>query len=694
MEVKLKLEGLHCANCARKIELQVQALQMVEKATLNFATVTLMVTVSSTATKELTIQEIKKIVAALEPHVVVNEIGQKPTMSQLPKPMLQKFLTICYQNIYLLVGTLVLLVAIITNMIGLYIVSYLLIGFDVIKISFQNMRRGVWFDEHFLMMIATLGAFAIGEVTEAVAVMLFYKIGESFQRYAVDKSRETITSLLSLQVEEVTVIRNQEKVVLKPEEVVIGDIMMIKAGERLALDGEVIDGSGFVDTSAVTGESVQRRVDVGQKVLSGFVNQTTILYVVVQSRYEDSTICKMLELTELAASRKAKTEQFMTKFAAIYTPIVVGIALLIAITPSIMTFEFMPSYVYRALLFLVISCPCAIVLSIPLTIFAGLGGAAKKGILIKGGNYLEALSTVETIVLDKTGTITKGNFKVTDYQVLSLEDSIFKYLIKAIETYSTHPIATSILQSFTEDVSSAVVKGYEEIVGFGVRGIVDGKIVLFGNSKLMEAHNVTYQKIETAKTVLYLSVDYQYSGYVIISDEIKETSAEAIALFKAQGVKQVVMLTGDQHGIAHEVGEAVNVDVVYSELLPQDKVSHLEALLKTKKGHVLAVGDGLNDAPLLARADIGVAMGGIGSDASLEAADVIIMNDNLMGVAQSLRKAKEIRLLLFQNISFALAVKLIVMLLGVCGFASMWAAVFADVGVTLLVVLNSIRGLK
>ncbi len=572
--------------------------------------------------------------------------------------------------------------------------SYVLIGYEVLLTAIKNIMQKEMFDENFLMMIATVGAFAIGEYAEGVAVMLFYEVGEMFQSYAVNYSRRSIAALLDIKAPFANVLKGKKVEVLAPELVNVDDVILIKPGERVPLDGVIIEGNGFVDTKALTGESVPRELSEGESILSGYLNQNALLKVRVLKRYEDSTVSKILELVEHASSRKAKSEKFMTKIARYYTPIVVVVASLLAVLPTLFNPASASTWVYRALVFLVVSCPCAIVVSVPLSFFAGLGGASKLGVLIKGGNYLEALAKVQTVVLDKTGTLTKGVFKMTKIHALHLTPDEFLSYAAYAESQSHHPIATSILEAYQQDIVLEHLNDYEEIAGHGIKAVVNGHDVLIGNEKLMARYHISSMAVQSVGTVLHLSVDGRYEGYMIISDELKSSSQQAIKELKALGVSKVVMLTGDRDEVAQAVGQEVGVDMIHSELLPQDKVMHVENLLSDNNSNVLFVGDGLNDAPVLARADIGVAMGGIGSDAAIEAADVVIMNDDLLGLVAGIKKAKQTRHILWQNIIFAFGIKILVMSLGALGMASMWAAVFADVGVTLIAVLNSIRILQ
>jgi Cd2+/Zn2+-exporting ATPase len=580
----------------------------------------------------------------------------------------------------------------------LYLISYVLVGGEVVLRALKNISRGQVFDENFLMGIATIGAFAIGEFPEGVAVMLFYQIGEIFQDIAVNRSRKSITALMDIRPDFANLKAGDELKRVSPEEVAIGDIIVVKPGERVPLDGKIIEGSSMIDTSALTGESVPREVGTGDSVLGGVINKNGLLTIEVEKEFGDSTVAKILDLVQNASSKKAPTENFITKFARYYTPVVVFAALALAVIPPLVipgaTFS---EWLYRALSFLVVSCPCALVVSIPLGFFGGIGGASKNGILVKGGNYLEALNNVEIVVFDKTGTLTKGVFKVTE---INPENNISKDELIAFaayaESFSNHPIATSILKAYDKEIIKDVVGNYEEVSGHGVKVLVEGREVLAGNEKLMNKENIDFNHIETTGTVVHIAVDKEYAGYIVISDEIKEDSANAIKALRAIGVKKIVMLTGDNKTVGTKVASQLGLDEVYAELLPDQKVEKLEALEKEKspKGKLVFVGDGINDAPVLARADIGIAMGGVGSDAAIEAADVVIMTDEPSKIAAAIKIARKTRAIVMQNIVLALSIKGIILILVALGLGTMWEAVFGDVGVALLAVLNAMRAMK
>ena len=578
-----------------------------------------------------------------------------------------------------------------------YLGIYLIAGGDVVLKALKNILRGKVFDENFLMSIATIGAFIIGEYPEGVAVMLFYQVGELFQSYAVDKSRKSIAGLMDIRPDYANVQRNGKLEKVDPEEVAIGDIIVVKAGEKVPLDGKIIDGASMVDTSALTGESVPREISQGNDILSGFINLNGVLTIKVTKEYGESTVAKILDLVENASSEKATTENFITKFAKYYTPIVVVVAALIAVIPPLIvdgaTFS---DWVYRALVFLVISCPCALVISVPLSFFGGIGGASKMGVLVKGGNYLQALADTEIIVFDKTGTLTKGTFNVTDIQPNGMSRDELLEITAYAESYSNHPISMSLKQAYGRPIDNARLADAEEISGHGVKALFDGRSVMAGNAKLMQRENIPYNRGEIVGTVVHVAVNGAYAGFITISDEIKDDSKQAIRDLKANKIRKTVMLTGDSKAAGIKVANQLGLDAAYTELLPGDKVDKLEELLREKsaKGTLAFVGDGINDAPVLARADVGIAMGGLGSDAAIEAADVVIMTDEPSKIATVVKISRKTLRIVKQNITFALTVKFAVLILGAFGIASMWSAVFADVGVSVLAILNAIRMLN
>lgn len=580
---------------------------------------------------------------------------------------------------------------------GVYLTGYIIVGGDVLQRAVKNILRGQVFDENFLMSIATIGAFIIGEYPEGVGVMLFYQVGELFQGYAVNKSRKSITGLMDIRPDYANVKRGEELVKVDPDEVRIGDIMVIRAGEKVPLDGRVLEGSSMLDTSALTGESVPREVSAGNDILSGCINMNGLLTVEVTKEYGESTVSKILDLVENATTKKAKTENFITRFARYYTPAVVVLAALISVLPPlVIPGAVFSDWVYRGLTFLVISCPCALVISIPLGFFGGIGGASKKGILVKGSNYLEALTKTEIVVFDKTGTLTKGVFNVQEIHGEGMEPEELLEIAAYTENYSNHPISMSLKRAYGRPIDGARVSQVEEISGHGVRAVVDGKTVLAGNPKLMDKMGITYTKMEPVGTVVHVAVNNVYAGYIVISDEIKEDAPEAIKALKQINIHKTVMLTGDAKSAGEKVAKSLGLSQVYTELLPGDKVDKLEELLEEKSaiGKLAFVGDGINDAPVLARADIGIAMGGLGSDAAIEAADIVIMTDEPSKISTAIKIAKRTIGIVNQNIVFSLAIKFAVLILAAWGLAPMWGGVIADVGVTVLAVLNASRALN
>lgn len=579
----------------------------------------------------------------------------------------------------------------------LFVLSYVIVGWDIVRNALVNIVRGKVFDENFLMTVATIGAFLIGAYPEAVIVMLFYQIGELFQSYAVDKSRKSIASLMNIRPDYANLKKGDDLVKVDPDEVQVGDIIVIKAGEKIPLDGVVISGSSMVDTSALTGESLPREVSAGDEILSGCININGVITAKVTKEYEESTVSKILDLVENASSKKSQSERFITRFARYYTPIVVIIAAFLAIVPPLLIRDAsFNDWIYRALSFLVVSCPCALVLSIPLSFFGGIGGASRKGILVKGSNYLEALAQTEIMVFDKTGTLTKGVFKVQEIQPEGISKEELLELAAHAESYSNHPISTSLKQAYGKEIDNSRISDVEEIPGHGVKATVDGKIVLAGNEKLMKKMDIAYYTGEMDGTVVHVAVDNEYAGYITIADEIKEDSPKAIKDLRSANIKQMVMLTGDSASAASKVAQELGLNRVYAELLPEGKVEKLEELFsyKSPKGKLAFVGDGINDAPVLARADIGIAMGGLGSDAAIEAADIVIMTDEPSKIATAMKISKKTLKIAYQNIIFAIGVKVAVLILSALGITSMWAAIFADVGVTIIAILNSFRALN
>ena len=580
----------------------------------------------------------------------------------------------------------------------LHFVLYLLIGYDVVWKALRNIRRGQVFDENFLMMIATFGAFGVQDYMEAVAVMLFYQIGELFQSYAVGKSRQSITDMMDICPEYANVEENGELVEVDPDDVEVGSVIVVKPGERIPLDGVVIEGESMIDTAALTGESVPRRVCPGEEIISGCINGSSTIKVQVTKLFEDSTVTKILELVENASSKKARIENFITRFAKYYTPVVTILALILAVVPPLLFGQNWGEWVKRACTFLVISCPCALVISVPLGFFGGIGAASKKGIMVKGSNYLEAVSKIHTIVFDKTGTLTKGEFKVSKVTGVQCNEEKLLELAAYAECYSNHPIANSILEEFQKkhSIVRERVSLEEEIAGHGIRATMDGKELLAGNGKLMKQKKITYTEVESFGTVVYVAYDGLFMGSIVISDEIKDGVKKAISDMKQQGIKKCVMLSGDRKETAQAVATELGIDEVHANLLPADKVEKVEELLEQLGGKekLAFVGDGINDAPVLTRADVGIAMGSLGQDAAIEAADVVLMDDDIGKISSLIGISRKTIHIVKQNIVFALGVKLVVLLLGALGLANMWAAVFADVGVSVIAILNSMRTLN
>lgn len=578
----------------------------------------------------------------------------------------------------------------------LFVISYIVIGYDIVLKAIRNISRGKVFDENFLMTVATIGAICIGNLAEAVSVMLFYQVGELFQSYAVDKSRKSISDLMDIRPDYANVIRNDKHEKVDPSDVNIEEIILIKPGEKVPLDGIVVEGSSSLNTLALTGEAVPRNVKVGDEVLSGCINNSGILKVKVTKEFGESTVSKILDLVENASSRKSSSENFISKFAKYYTPIVVIIALFLAVIPPLILKDSFNTWIYRALSFLVVSCPCALVVSIPLSFFGGIGASSRIGVLVKGSNYLEALSKTEIIVCDKTGTLTEGEFKVQNINAIGISDEeLLKYASYA-ENFSNHPISISIKNEYSKKIDAKKVTETKEIPGKGVYAKVENKDVLVGNEKLLNQYKIKHEVVNELGTIIYVAIDNEFKGTITISDKIKEDSYKAIKLFRENNVKKIVMLTGDKDSISKEVSNELNLDEYHSELLPQDKVKIVEELMKEKSesGKLLFVGDGINDAPVLALSDIGVSMGGLGSDAAIEASDVVIMTDEPSKIAESISISRKTMRIVKQNIIFAITVKISVLLLSALGIATMWSAVFADVGVSVIAILNAFRILK
>ena len=611
------------------------------------------------------------------------------------KKMKEKLYIIICSSILLIIAVILKNVNNIVSII-LFGVSYLVIGYDILLKAIKNIKRGRIFDENFLMAFATIGAICINELAEAVTVMLFYQIGELFQDYAVNKSRKSIIELMDIRPDYANVIREDKHIKINPTLVKVGEIILVKPGEKIPLDGIVVEGTSMLNTLVLTGESVPRRVSVNDEVLSGCINNDGILKIKVTKNFNNSTVSKILDLVENASSRKSNSENFISKFAKYYTPIVVIIAVILAIFPPLILNQSFSIWIYRALSFLVVSCPCALVVSIPLSFFAGLGSSSQIGVLVKGSNYLEALSNVNVIVCDKTGTLTEGVFEVQEISPVDIsKDELLMYATYA-ESFSNHPISLSLKNSYDKKINTKKITDTKEISGKGVYAKIEGKDILVGNEKLMNEYKIKFKKSNFIGTIIYVAIDNKYSGYIGISDKIKDDSYKAIKLFKINNINKIIMLTGDKDEISKNVYNELKLDGYYSELLPQDKVKIVEDLTKEKSNEdkLLFIGDGINDAPVLALSDIGVAMGGIGSDAAIEAADVVIMTDEISKIADAIDISKKTMKIVKENILFAISVKIIVLILSMLGIVTMWSAVFSDVGVSVLAILNALRILK
>ncbi|KLO23219.1 ATPase [Marinitoga sp. 1197] len=694
MEKKeLILEGLDCASCAAKIEENVKKIKDVDGVTVNFITKTLTVEVKD----ENKIEEIKKLVKKIEPEVEVikkenNQHDHSHNHSHNGE-FNRKLETIRLFSALGIFITALIIKEPFYLKVALYIAAYLISGGKVLIRSFKNIMRGNVFDENFLMSVATLGAIAIGEYPEAVGVMVFFEIGELLQDLAVDNSKRSIKALLDIRPDYANLLKNGQEVRVSPQDVKKGDLIIVKPGERIPLDGVIVKGNSMADTSALTGESVPRSIKENDEVMSGFINLNGLITIKVEKEYDESTISKILDMVENAAAKKAKTEKLITKFAKYYTPVVVFLAIALATLPPLLTGAPFNEWIYRALIFLVISCPCGLVVSIPLGYFAGVGGLSKHGVLVKGGNYLEVLKNLNTIIFDKTGTLTEGVFEVVEIKTFNgiNEDEMLEIAAYA-EEHSNHPIAESIKKKYGKDFNKDLIENYEEISGYGINAKIKGKRVLVGNKKLMDKFNIKVPDINFNGTIVFVAVDDVFAGYIGISDRIKQGVPETIKKLKKLGVKKTVMLTGDSERVAKEVAKETGIDEYYAELLPGDKVKFFE---KYKKGISTAfVGDGINDAPVLTRADVGIAMGGLGSDAAIEAADVVIMDDDISKLIDSIEISRKTLRITWENIIIVLGVKVFFLILGALGLTDMWGAVFADVGVTLIAIFNSLRILK
>ena len=700
------LKGLDCPNCSAKIEKEVGELDGVTSSTVNLMNQTLTVQAGTSVAASL-LDTVTTIVHSHEPDV---EVSEKQLEATAPVKKDEKAAVYNDEDkkrtIRLAVGAVVYAIGMALTVfaklptlaeLAFLIVAYVILGWDVVWQAVKNITRGQVFDEHFLMSVSTIGAFAIGEYPEAVAVMLFYQVGEFFQSLAVKRSRKSISDLMDIRPDSATVKRNGVLQVVSPESVAVGEIIVVKPGEKIPLDGIVVDGESMLDTKALTGESVPRSIRKGDEALSGCINQSGLLTLKVTKSFGESTVSKITDLVENASARKTPTENFITTFARYYTPVVVGMAAVLAIIPPLVLGGGWSEWLRRGFVFLIVSCPCALVISIPLTFFGGIGAASKRGVLVKGSNYLEALNKVSVVVFDKTGTLTKGVFEVANiipaagYQ----KEQVLEYAAQA-ESYSNHPIAKSILATYGKPIDQKQFSGFEEISGHGISVMVQGKKVLAGNSKLMESEKIAYAACDAAGTKFYVAADGSYVGCILIADEVKPDSKCAIAELKKIGVEKTVMLTGDDERIGKSVADELGLDAYYAQLLPDQKVEKLEMLDKQKRqGSKLAfVGDGINDAPVLARADVGIAMGGLGSDAAIEAADVVLMTDEPSKLVEAIDVAKATKRIVMQNIVIALGIKSVFLVLGALGMAGMWEAVFGDVGVTIIAVLNAMRILK
>ncbi len=692
--LKLYVKNLDCANCANKIEAYVRKMDNIRDASMNFSQGVLFVELQDASRSEDTIKAIMAVIPTLEDGVTVEL--EKTTEEEKPSRMFS-----FQENARLYLGILLFAAAVVLEAqswsVWLFLAAYVMAGGKVVYIALRNILKGEVFDENFLMSVATTGALAIGSYEEAVAVMIFYEIGEMFQSYAVNRSRKSISSLMNIRADYANLWKDGKEIRVSPEAVGLHDLIVIKPGERVPLDGVIVEGTSSLDTSALTGESLPRDVGVQDEVLAGVVNLSGVLKVEVSKAYGESTVSRILELVENASSKKAPMEKFITRFAKVYTPTVVFLAIALVVLPML----FIPDavfadWLYRALTFLVVSCPCALVISVPLVMFAGIGAASKSGILIKGGNYLEALKDIDTVVFDKTGTLTKGVFTVTQIHAIQRSADELLEMAAYAENYSTHPIALSIRKAYAKTIDTERLSRYEEVAGNGIHVQLDQHELLVGNYKLMQANGITYEENDALGTIVHIAVDGTYEGYIVIDDEIKETSKEAIASLKSSGVKKCVMLSGDRYKVGEHVASVLGLDEVHMQLLPADKVEKVEELLQQESEHgkLAFVGDGINDAPVLARADIGVAMGGIGSDAAIEAADVVLMKDDPSALSTAIRIAGKTMQILWQNIVFSLGIKVVILILTAFGMANMWMGVFADVGVTLIAILNSMRALK
>jgi Zn2+/Cd2+-exporting ATPase len=694
---KYKLKNVDCAVCASKVEDALRSLDEVKNVSVDPVNSIINIDYGNLQKIQETVKKVEKAAEVEEYSADKKKISHFPKFFEVRNEIIKIFLTVAL----LLAG--VIFIDALRNTpfsIGEYavfIAAYLISGWRVLSKALRNMIHGRIMDENFLMMIATLGAIAIRELPEAVAVMLFYEVGEFIQNLAVNKSRRSIKSLLEIRPDYANLRTKEGLEKISPDKVAVGETVIVKAGEKIPLDGKVIEGSSFVDTFALTGEPVPKSIKTGENVLAGMINKTGLLAVKTTKLFEDSSISKIMELVENAGRRKARTERFITTFARYYTPVVVVIAILIASIPPIFFGELFSEWLYRALVILVISCPCALVISIPLSYFGGIGGASKKGILVKGTNFLDALLNVKTIVFDKTGTLTHGVFKVTDIVTKNnfSREEILKYAAQA-ESQSNHPIAKSIIEAYGKEVNLSLVNEYNEITGRGIKAKVENRNIIIGNDKFLHEENIYHEECFDEGTVIHLAIDNKYAGYIIISDIIKEDSIEAVAQLKKMGIEDIIMFTGDNSNSAKLFADKLNINKFFAGMLPQDKVAQLENIISEKEGKskVAFVGDGINDAPVIARADVGFAMGGLGSDAAVESADIVLMEDLPSKIPASISVAKKTRNIVWQNIAFAMGIKAFFIVMGGLGLASMWEAVFADMGVAIIAILNAARMLR
>jgi Cd2+/Zn2+-exporting ATPase len=688
---KVKLQNLDCANCAGKIEKRLNELDELNNVKLNFSTSTL--SFEQTVEENL-LEKIEKEIQKIEREVVIEKDNIKQQQRSFWQLLDKKLLGI---TIVSLVLTYISYNYIQneTLQLAVYLLAYFLVGWDVLYKAVKNLTNGKLFDEHFLMGIATIGAFALGEYIEGIAVMIFYQVGEMFQAVAVNNSRDSINSLLDIKPEFANVKDGEEIVQKAPEEVIIGDIILVKVGEKVPVDGVLLSNNNSFDTSAITGEFKPKNIKEEQEVLSGFINTSKACYIKVTSLYKDSTVAKIIELIENASSKKAKAEKFITKFATIYTPIVVVLAALLAILPPLLIEDAQfADWVERALIFLVISCPCALVVSIPLSFFSAIGAVSKRGVLVKGANYIEKLTEIQNIIFDKTGTLTHGVFEVTNINSKNIsKDELLKFAAYA-ESFSTHPIAKSIVKAFDKTVDSKLITEHEELSGLGVKATIDNKEILVGNKKLLDNFKVAYDEIKEDLNVVFIAIDSKFTGYIVVSDIIKVEAKEVISELKSLNIHKTYMLTGDKKEVALNVANQLGIDEVKYELLPQEKLTNFQAIKKQTNKITAFVGDGINDAPTLANSDVGFAMGGVGSDLAVKSADVVILNDNIKSISDAIKIAKKTKVIVYQNIIFIMTIKVAFLALGAGAMISMKEAIFADVGVALLAIFNSMRILK